>query len=209
MKKEISKSFEDVYTNYMWGRPDASGWSLRKNKLFYSGGGTDPRNDRNNQYIDLIQSYIDKDEVASVVEIGCGDWEVSGRINWSKVTYTGYDVVSELIAYNQKNYASENVQFVCDDIIDKNNVSADLLIIKDVIQHLPPSYCQQFVNSIKKNFRYNIITNDMSDFNKEIEFGGYSPNNFASEPFNCSYQTLISWQQVYPSAGNKVTITLV
>lgn len=203
---KLKENFTRVYTENIWGKQDESHMSKRKNKKFYSGGGTDPDNDKNNTYINLIQSYINRPDISTVVEIGCGDWEVSSRIDWSGVDYTGYDLVESLIDYNTEHFGSGNIKFICDDTIISNNATkADLIIVKDVFQHLPPSFCKDFIKSIPMNFKYNIITNDYSN-NNEIEIGGYCGNDFSQEPFNMKYRLVIQWQQKYVDAGNKQTV---
>jgi hypothetical protein len=204
---ELISAFEDIYKNNKWGDP--SSIINRKNKKYYSGGGTDPDNDKNNTYINLIQSYVDRDDVNTVIEIGCGDWEVSSRINWTSVKYTGYDVVDELIQYNIDTYSNESVKFICDsNIIVENILKADLLIVKDVFQHLPLSFYENFIKDITKNFKYNIITNDYAYNNLNIDFGGYTGNNFSSSPFFLKWDLLIEWEQKYIEAGNKITLSI-
>jgi hypothetical protein len=204
--KEIKEAFTKVYKTNGWGSPESI--PGRKNKKFYSGGGTDPDNDKDNIYINTLQSYIDREDIKSVIEIGCGDWEVSSRIDWSSVNYTGYDVVEDLIEYNNNNYSKENVRFICNsNIITENNITADLLIVKDVFQHLPPSYYVDFIKSIPTNFKYNLITNDFSN-NSNIEFGGYTGNDFSKDPFNMKYEIVIDWEQKFIESGKKTTITI-
>ena len=206
--KDLEKAFENIYSNNLWGSPDSI--PERLNQKFYSGGGTDPENDFNNLYKNLIQSYVDRDDVKTVAEIGCGDWEVSSRIDWKKVQYTGYDVVKDLIDYNNSNYANDNINFVCDsNIFENNNLKADLIIIKDVLQHLPPSYYINFLKSITSNFKYNIITNDYSPQNSEISFGGYQGNDFTTSPFNLQQSLHFVWNQKFIEAGRKITLTII
>ena len=112
--KKLKDSFTDIYKTNSWGSPESI--PNRLNKIFYSGGGggADPENDKDNKYINLVQSYVDREDVKTVVEIGCGDWEVSSKINQSTVDYTGYDVVDDLIKYNNQNYSKSNIRFICD-----------------------------------------------------------------------------------------------
>jgi len=205
--KKLKDSFTDIYKTNSWGSPESI--PNRLNKIFYSGGGTDPENDKDNKYINLVQSYVDREDVKTVVEIGCGDWEVSSKINWSTVDYTGYDVVDDLIKYNNQNYSKSNIRFICDtDVMSQNNLEADLIIIKDVIQHLPPKFCSDFVRTIPTKFKYNIITNDFSLSNVDIEFGGYSGNDFSKEPFDMKFNLFFVWQQKFQESGFKITLQL-
>lgn len=180
----------------------------RRNGEFYSGGGTDPRNDRDGAYVRLVQSMVSRDDVRTVVEMGCGDWEVSGRIDWSGVSYTGYDVVPGLVEYNTRHFGREGISFVCGDLVALPDVRADLLIVKDVFQHLPPSYCAEFVRSIPGRFRWNLVTNDFGPGNAHIAPGGYTTNDFGAPPFGMGYDLLISWSQVFAEAGDKRTVML-
>ena len=205
---KAQENFTKVYTEFTWGKQDDEFMSGRNNKKFYSGGGANHENDKNDMYKNLLQSYVDKEDVKTVVEIGCGDWEVSSRIDWSSVYYIGYDVVQMIVDYNNENFSSDNIKFICDDIIQKNTIKADLLIVKDVFQHLPPSYCSEFIKSITKNFKYNLITNDCG-MNSEIEVGGYQGNNFSESPFSMNYSTLINWSQKFPDAGHKQTVSFI
>ncbi len=121
--------------------------------------------------------------------------------------YTGYDVVKEVTDYNQWQYSSLGIQFVCAELNQCLELTADLLIVKDVFQHLPPSHCLEFVRTIPERFKYNLITNDHGG-NNEIEIGDYGGNDFTLPPFNMSSELLIEWQQKSPASGNKQTVTI-
>jgi hypothetical protein len=203
---DLKSKFGSIYSEGAWGTPAAV--PGRRNQRFYSGGGTDPGNDRDGQYVKLIQEMIRRPDVNRVVEIGCGDWEVSGRVDWSGVEYLGFDVVPELLEHNRELWGAPNIQFIYDDPIGNGRVQADLLIMKDVIQHLPPDHSCNFIRSIPDNFTYNVITNDIGPANDRIDFGGYCPNSWSADPFNMSHELLLQWQQRFAEAGNKQTVRL-
>jgi len=202
---DLNSVFTQIYLEKRWGWHNMT---ARKNTKFYSGGGTDPDNDTAGAYIKLLQSFIAQTGISTVVEIGCGDWEISNQIDWGSADYTGYDVFEAGIAYNVEHFSRPGVRFVCADAILETEIQADFLIVKDVFQHLPPSYCKDFVKAIPRRFRHNLITNDLGG-NTEIEFGGYSGNDFSAHPFFMRSQLLLQWNQKSPAAGNKQTITLL
>lgn len=74
--------------------------------------------------------------ISSVVDFGCADWQFSKFIPWGEIAYTGYDIVPSIIAENEK-YCSDTIKFqiVSEDLEELR--AADLLIMKDVLQHLP------------------------------------------------------------------------
>lgn len=204
-KTTVELAFENIYENNMWGLPSSD----RRNKKFFSGGGTNITNDFELGYRKLLQSYLDKPDIKTVIEIGCGDFEVTGSLDLSNVDYTGYDVVKSLIDYNNENFGSTNIKFVHSSTIFQNlDLKADLIIIKDVLQHLPINFYLNFIKNIPNNFKYNLITNDYSNVNQNINFGDYTGNDFSAEPFNMKANILIHWRQTFIEAGYKVTLTL-
>lgn len=204
-KTPVELAFENIYENNIWGEPSNS----RRNKKFHSGGGANITNDFELGYRKLLQSYFDKPDVKTVIEIGCGDFEVTGSLDLSNVDYTGYDVVKSLIDYNNENFGSTNIRFVhSSNILQNLDLKADLIIIKDVLQHLPMNFYLDFIKNIPNNFKYNLITNDYSDSNSDIQFGGYTTNNFSAEPFNMKTDILIHWKQQSIEAGHKITCTI-
>lgn len=207
---DLNDIFSRVYREHEWGYPS----SPRTNTKFYSGGGAEAENDKGGAYVKLVQEYVKKSSTFKVVEIGCGDFEIGQRIDWRSVDYTGYDVVPELIEHNQVHYGKTGIKFVCHDVVfcDPTSlvdaqVCGDLLIVKDVFQHLPPSYCAEFVKSIPYRFKYNLVTNDLGG-NTEIAVGGYSGNDFSKPPFDMKVKLLLQWVQKSEAAGNKQTVTL-
>ena len=74
-------------------------------------------------------------EISRIVDFGCGDWQSSKLIDWGGATYLGIDVVSDLIDRNEKCFTTEKVSFKNSDSL--LGEKGDLLIVKDVLQHLP------------------------------------------------------------------------
>ena len=90
--------------------------------------------------------------------MGCGDWQFSRLIDWSGMTYDGFDVVDSVIAINSKKYALPNVRFHAYTGNPKELPSADLLIAKDVLQHLSNDAIGVFIAEMKK-YKFVLLTN--------------------------------------------------
>lgn len=73
---------------------------------------------------------------ASVVDLGCGDWQFSRYIDWRNVVYTGIDIVPAVIQQNKDRYGSASIHFRCSDFTNGLWPKADLLIVKDVLHHI-------------------------------------------------------------------------
>jgi hypothetical protein len=89
---------------------------------------------------------------------------------------------------NIKKYASENVLFCELDAVTDELPFAELVIMKDVIQHWSNDEIVQFLPKLK-NFKFALITNGfphqaMSRVNTNIQAGGWRPIDLTAAPFN-------------------------
>src|SRR5260370_34974936 len=62
-------------------------------------------------YVRFLQRFLRRHRVKSVVDLGCGDWQFSRFVDWSAVTYTGYDVVESVVSANRARFAAPNGSF--------------------------------------------------------------------------------------------------
>jgi SAM-dependent methyltransferase len=175
----LSSVFESVYTTGKW----ANG----------SGSGSAPENTAS--YRAFLQDFIADNDIRTVVDLGCGDWQSSKLLDCSQVHYIGYDVVADLVARNRVLYSAPHIQFEC--MSDEAEVpSADLLIIKDVLQHLPNSEIN-CIASLSRRYTYVLVTNTVSaelyradgnciylqEVNSDIVAGGMRPIDVLRDPF--------------------------
>ncbi|XDD46087.1 methyltransferase domain-containing protein [Leptospira sp. WS39.C2] len=164
-------AFEKVYEEKKWGEG--------------SGIGSWPENA--GPYLKLLQEYLNDPKYNTIVDLGCGDWRLMETMIIPKEkNYVGYDLVSSLIEQNTKKYSKKNITFkVVRQLSDIRNVSADLLIVKDVLHHWPTSHINYFLKEILPNYRYALITNDYNLYalNQDIDFGEFRPINLQKAPF--------------------------
>jgi SAM-dependent methyltransferase len=136
-------AFESIYDKDEWGAG--------------SGPGSHPY--FTIEYRALIQRFISLNDIGSIVDIGCGDWQFSRFIDFGRADYLGFDVVRSVVERNQTMYASNNIKFdMMPDNVDMVP-SGDLLILKDVLQHLPNHDVFDILNSVIKRFQFVLITN--------------------------------------------------
>lgn len=185
------KAFTRVYEKGEWGR-DEKGRGI-------SGSGSTVTNAA--FYIVYLQNFLKSNEIRSVVDVGCGDWSLSKNLNWENVSYTGIDVVKDVIERNTAGYSAPNVKFLCGDILTMNLPSADLLICKDVLQHLPNDKVQQFLKQTR-NFKHCLITNDVdpntwTSANPQITIGDWRPIDLTKPPFNVKGTKVYTYRSGY------------
>lgn len=111
------------------------------------------------EYRAFIQRFISLNAIGSIVDIGCGDWQFSRFMDFGAANYLGLDVVRPVVERNQQIYGSSRVRFdlMPDDL--KKAPGGDLLLIKDVLQHLPDRDIFEFLNLVTPRFRFALITN--------------------------------------------------
>ena len=115
--------FDDIYKNNRWG--------------FGSGHGSLPSVTKG--YRDFLEKFIRDNEIKHVVDYGCGDWQFSRLIDWGSATYTGLDIVPSVVDENNKKHATETITFKSIQPGDTKLPKGDLIIVKDVLQHLSDS----------------------------------------------------------------------
>jgi SAM-dependent methyltransferase len=165
--------FTTVYETGEWGKP------------WYSGDGSTVANTQG--YVAFLQQFLKDHQINSVADVGCGDWQFSRHMDWSGISYRGYDVTPGIVERNRQ-FESPTIQFAHLDLTEKRVPAADLLICKDVLQHLSNDKIQQFLTQLGQ-FRYCLITNDIQSSgpsvpNRDIRSGGYRPIVLTLPPYN-------------------------
>lgn len=172
----VEEVFTRIYDNKIWGIHEGMGCS---------GGGSSI--EATEEYRQFLEAFLQIYQIESVVDAGCGDWEFSKEIDWSRIDYMGVDVVASVIANNVQKYGNEHITFVHGDILALNLPPADLLICKEVLQHLSNVDVRLFIHQLEK-YKYSLITNDVdgktrSSRNRDISRGDYRPIDLTQPPF--------------------------
>lgn len=183
--------FSDIYKYQLWGTNDAGEGS--------SGPGSTAKNTE--IYRNFIQDFLKTFKINSVVDLGCGDWEFTKLINWDGIDYLGLDIVGLVIERNIKLYSSKSIQFRYGNALQEELPSADLLICKDVLQHLPNTDIMKIIKQLHK-YKYCLLTNSinsstLSSDNPDISIGDYRPLDLTKPPFNLDGFKILRYQAGY------------
>ena len=173
-RNELIRAFNGVYASGKWAK-DSSGRGT-------SGPGSTLEITR--EYRAYLQAFIKSHHVTSVVDAGCGDWSFSHAIDWNYAHYLGVDISTEVIDIVKKRYESAATEFKLGNVSD-SLPSADLLLCKDVLQHLPNEQVLKFIrNNLKKGkYKWAIITNDKGRDNHDIRPGEHRLIDLSAPPF--------------------------
>ena len=170
----LTDTFNRIYATGRWAT-DAAGKGT-------SGSGSTLEITR--EYRAYIEDFIKKHEVNSVIDAGCGDWSYSSVIDWGDASYLGIDIASDVIVPVRTKYETGKVKFQVGDITEELP-AADLLISKDVLQHLSNDLIHKFIkNNLRKGkYKWVILTNDRSSDNQDIPIGAYRGIDLTAPPF--------------------------
>ncbi len=158
----LTNTFNHIYAEGIWGRDDTGKGT--------SGSGSTLEITR--EYRAYVEDFMKKHAVKSVVDAGCGDWSFSSAMDWGDASYLGVDIASDIVEADRKKYERDKIKFQVGDITEELP-AADLLISKDVLQHLSNGLVQKFIeNNLKKGkYKWVILTNDRGSGNPTSRAG--------------------------------------
>jgi hypothetical protein len=123
-------------------------------------------------------------KIESILDIPCGDFNWLKEINLEGVSYTGADIVYEIIKSNKK-YETDHLSFVHLNLIKDSLPSVDLILIRDCLVHFSFSDIDAAIKNIcKSESKYLLTTTFVArEKNKNIVTGDWSPLNLQVGPF--------------------------
>lgn len=111
-------------------------WGIDKDGGFFSGSGShDPFFVA--PYVESVKTFFREfSEKPSVVDLGCGDFNIGSQLVDAASQYTACDIVDELIENHKKKYSGLNIHFLSLDITTDSLPPGTVGIIKEALQHL-------------------------------------------------------------------------
>jgi len=195
----VESTFTQIYATDAWGKGSGAG-SVPVHCL---------------KWIEFMRKFIRAENVHSVVDLGCGDWQFSPYIYHDlNVEYVGYDVVKPVIEANKERWGPQGYDFRhlefsthVPEIHD-----AELYVIKDVLQHWSSARITAFLTEVlqsKTRLRYFLVCNcaEPEDWPEDdIGDGGWRPL-FASRPPLSLFTPEVLFH--FPSLPNKKEVCLL
>jgi SAM-dependent methyltransferase len=139
--------FDNIYSNSLWGGETGE---------IYSGSGSEGI--AADQYVATVTTFLNEIKCRSVVDIGCGDFRIGTKIAATVPTYIGLDVSRVVIEWNKAKHSRDGVSFaVCD--AEKDQLpSADVCLIRQVLQHLPNKSIETILRRLTASYSYVVVT---------------------------------------------------
>jgi SAM-dependent methyltransferase len=133
-----------------------------------------------------LLSLLDDWRIRSIVDAPCGDF------NWMRnvlarrdVSYTGIDIVDELISANNRAHACANRRFLCADMTRADLPEADLVICRDGLVHLSFADARAAIRNFRRSGgKYLLVTTFVArSRNMDVPTGGWRVLNMQAAPF--------------------------
>jgi hypothetical protein len=138
--------FSEIYTSGMWGK------SADPNQPFYSGSGSHDET--------VVQGYVDsvtailrnRPSKLNLVDLGCGDFSVGSRIRPFCNDYIACDIVPQLIEFNRQKFEGSGVDFRIVNLVTDPLPQGDVVVIRQVLQHLSNEQIAQVIPKLYNSF---------------------------------------------------------
>jgi hypothetical protein len=123
--------------------------------------------------------------VRSVLDIPCGDFHWMSRVDMSGIDYLGADIVSAVVADNQRRYSAPDVAFRRLDLIADPLPRADLILCRDCLVHFSFSDIDlALVNMAASGSTWLLMTTfNEHPGNADCQTGYWRPLNLEQAPF--------------------------
>lgn len=183
-------------------------WTLRDARLknnkclrtdftaIYQGGGWDggggeticgnsARKTSAKKTIRILQSLISELHIKTLLDIPCGDFNWMQYVNIPDVTYIGADIIPDLIARNNEFYRGANISFCLLDIRSDCLPRSDLLLARDIFNHLCYDEIFASLSNIKlSGCRWFLAPTRLDACNVELDSSGFRPLNLLAPPIS-------------------------
>lgn len=149
--------FTKIYEKGAWGK------SNDPYQKYFSGSGSHD-NIIAETYVKSVHKVLCSfEEKPNVVDLGCGDFFIGSQIRPLCASYTACDIVQPLIDFNKEKYKSLNVDFKVLDLTKDEIPQADIVFIRQVLQHLSNEQIKKALPQISSKFKYLVLTEHLPD----------------------------------------------
>jgi hypothetical protein len=135
----------------------------------------------------IIERVVREHSVRSVLDAPCGDFNWMRHVDLNGASYTGCDIVANVVEGLNAKFAGASRRFVAMDLVENVPPAHDLIVCRDCVMHLPNrDVARLLANFSASGSRLLLLTvHARATSNDEIDrVGGYRAVNPLLEPFN-------------------------
>lgn len=147
-----------VYEDKLWGGHEVD---------FYSGEGSyDPLIVE--PYLNALYRFFKNQHPMEICDLGCGDFNLGQKLLPFATRYIAIDIVPELIERNKRKFSAMPADFYCLNAAKDELPKAEVLIIRQVLQHLSNKEITLILPKLKE-YKYVFLTEHLPN-------GDFVPN---------------------------------
>jgi SAM-dependent methyltransferase len=170
----MERAFREAYRANVWGDPES-----------VSGPGSGVA--RTAAFRDEIPPLLRDLRAASLLDVGCGDFNWLRLVELPVERYLGVDIVPELVEQNLRRHADRKHAFVLADFTRAELPSMDVILCRDCLVHFAFADVWAALRNFQRSRARWLLTTTFVDRRREnidIETGGWRPLNLQLSPFN-------------------------
>lgn len=160
MKPSVKDFYTRVYEENLWQSAESA-----------SGNGSDSSHTQ--ELINGLRPFLDKHQIASILDCPCGDWAWMQHVDLSGIKYFGADIVDLMIFENAKRFSRPGVSFSVMDILEDDLPKVDVVLARDVFIHFRHELIGRAITNIKRSGSKYLLTTHHTDINAEGPRGKY------------------------------------
>lgn len=170
------RTFSHIYEHKVWG-PAGGGSGIGSTMEHTTGV--------RSYLMDVFKKY----SIATMVDAPCGSlaWMPEVVQRFPNISYTGLDVVCDLIKSHQHRFQRFHWRFYCADLCTQELPKVDLIFSRDAMQHVPFTCFKSFLANVRKSgSKYLMIGSYIKSTqpNRNIALGDYYDVDVMKPPFN-------------------------
>lgn len=170
--------FAWVYENNQWGRSPTG-------RRYYS----DSPSEATAPYRAYLESFLaEHAEIETIVDLACGDYQVSRETVLGDRQYIGVDIYDALIAHNTSLFGDERHLFLTRDLVEDDLPEGDLCLVSMALYLMSHADVLQIVPKLRR-YRYVLATDGQPDLppgerrNIDRPTGKYTPRDLYGAGF--------------------------
>jgi hypothetical protein len=126
-----------------------------------SGRGSD--SDQSSFLVSVLPNFFSDTKITSIFDVPCGDHEWFKKIDLADISYTGADIVPQLIDANNIKFASEHKKFISFDLTKQIPPKSDLIFCRDLFVHLDTKSIFKSLKNIKDSGSKFLLTTTFAE----------------------------------------------
>jgi hypothetical protein len=159
------ETFTTIYRRGHWGKSGDPA-----DRIFSGSGSRDPK--IVGVYIQSVAAFLrEHSPCLNAVDLGCGDFAVGSQLRPYCGAYVACDVVEDVVERNALRYRNSDVTFRVVDITQDELPSADVVFLRQVLQHLSNSDIHRVIPKLL-GYRYLVLTEHLpvsTDFEPNLD----------------------------------------